>query len=468
MIAALKAHPVYSDVINKQFKAKLRNVSFHFTDIILRESVENLRLLFSHLYEHCRQELAASHSFPALTQPFRVEDRISTEFVSLIRTIIGINKFANEDEKTIVEGLPNLKIYLDTIITYFNQHPESHSQGPVSRETALAIRGNAIGLLIAQISSATMAIAECRVKGTTVGTNSLTVEQRKKIKAKYERYIHIGNQFRHAEILYTELPRRFRLKKTHAAQASIVSQATTRSLIHDRISRATTPLIEAEEVFSCIRQGLVEMLALFLKQDLDNPTKIKALRLALRTNNANHLQMVRLLIESGIELNDIDGNELPLILETVQTKPETENHLLMLLKLLVDIGNVDINASDRDGQTVLFVAIIDDMPEVAEWIMNHPKSDLRSDGIHLKTLKMLTTHVATGRAFESHILLMQSLQQKMGINRRPSSEAETADDSSIKFILHGFSQLRLEDRLSPVFNVRATERSLIGRQQFRM
>lgn len=465
LIAALETHPIYKDVINNQFKAKLRNVIFHINTAILRQHFDNLKLLFSHIYDHCRQELISSHSFPILPYPLIAEDRMSNKFKQLIENIIETHKVLCESENFYISELPNLKIYLNAIFEYFNNQPALHSQGKYPKQTAIAIRGNAIGYHLGRISGATMAISKNRAfntddfKGTPYGTHSLTLEQRRTIQNEYNQYIFAGNKFRHAEILYSDLLRKYKVKTIFKPIPPSFANPP-QSNISLKITQDNSPLIKDNDVLQCIRDYRkdidLDSLTLYLTQGINANLKQQVLRRILSKKHENQLQGLKLLIENGIELNYAKPDELPLSFEPFwHEKPKNEEHSISLLDLLFNVGNADINATAFSEWTLVSRLCANEHFKAAEWVLNHPKSDLKPNGIHAITLKYLNEIIQSRLASESHILLKQRIEREMGINQKQVisfNETET----SIAPILYGFNQLKLEDKFSLLFNTNAT------------
>lgn len=220
LITALDENAVFCNVLNTQFKSKLRNATFHWDRVLDGVAEGILRTLFLHMYEHCRCELASHHHFPSLADLIKENEKFESEFKWIVEKCINTHSVFYEWKESVLEKLAKQKSTLSEIIAYCNNDPTSHSKGEYKRKTAIAIRGNAIGLYIARLSAGAMSLLKGRAhqlakkkeEGIGIEASSLTQEEKKKVQQAYGRFIRHGCAFRHNELNYTELPKLFHVK----------------------------------------------------------------------------------------------------------------------------------------------------------------------------------------------------------------------------------------------------------------
>lgn len=224
LFTALEQNSVFADVLNNQFKKQFRNMAFHFCHLILeREPVVRLKLVFTHFYEHCRNELAAHYQFPSLADQIQETDKYKAESNDIkwiiISRCLDVHSVFYEYNRDILEQLTKDKAALITMIQRFNDNPAAHSIGRFPEETASAIRGNALGLHAARLSGGVMAVIHERTWDKAAAQYSgdvkpvgLTEAQKQQLKKDYGEFIKVGSDFRHNHILYTQLLKQFKVK----------------------------------------------------------------------------------------------------------------------------------------------------------------------------------------------------------------------------------------------------------------
>lgn len=224
LFSAFDKNTNYNNILNDQFRRKFRNTIYHLDCVFERTPVSTLKILILHFYEHCRSELSDHHDFPSVSNHVNEDEKLKLSFSNLLVSCLNIQSIYYEWKESVIIELAEKKENLSNIIQYFNKNPESHSLENFPREKSLAIRGNAIGLYIAQLSGAAMSLLKGRAYQTSendeIENASLTKEQKKEIEEKYGNFIQIGSAFRHNEILYSTLTEKFNIKIPECTQPS--------------------------------------------------------------------------------------------------------------------------------------------------------------------------------------------------------------------------------------------------------
>jgi hypothetical protein len=233
LLTALENDSVFSDVLNIQFRKKLRNAIYHFGCAVDNKSELSLKRLFLHIYEHCREELLTCHKFPSLAAEITHEEKSEASFQGLIMHFLETHRIFYEWKKGVVTELDQQKTILDAIIKFYNENTGAHFSGEFPKETALAIRGNAIGLHVARLSSGAMSLLDQRAfqmdDKNEIDFVSLTEEERASIEKKFDGFIKIGNDFRHNNIDYSCLPQKFNVSLPASGNQSVAEKSAEKN-----------------------------------------------------------------------------------------------------------------------------------------------------------------------------------------------------------------------------------------------
>jgi WD40 repeat protein len=218
LFSALVDHPQLSNLINLQYKKLFRKFAFHFNTAFIKQGLGSLIQLGRHFYEHCREELVLLHAFEKLSTPVSKEERLSPEFKNRLLCCLNLHSAFYEYNKSVVKNLAVDKAELDAAIVYLKKNPHTYCQGQRPTETSVAMCGNAIGLLVANLSANTMSL----LKNRTYSEEPLCQAERKVITVQYGQFVQIGTAFRHNRMLYTALPESFGIKLIQEPQRQIL------------------------------------------------------------------------------------------------------------------------------------------------------------------------------------------------------------------------------------------------------
>ena len=208
LFTAFDDHPHYADVLNFQYRKTFRKFAFHFKALLLKEGLESLKILAVHFYEHCREELMTVRNFMPLRRQCSHVDRFSANFKRWLVACLDSHPCFIEYNNRVIKMLADDKADLERVIAFLKKNPYAFSAGEQPNTTCLAICGNAVGLLVSNLSANTMSL----LKNRTYSTAMLSDEERRTVNNLYGKFVQIGIAYRHNKILYTALPGCFALK----------------------------------------------------------------------------------------------------------------------------------------------------------------------------------------------------------------------------------------------------------------
>lgn len=225
LFSALDNNPVYNDVLNSTYRKKFRTMVYHFSCISKID-----KSLASHFYSHCRNELAQAYRFPELNYKVDDNERTKKSFIHSLIFCLDLSSIMYEWKDSVIEELNKIQKNFSQTLKYFNDNPALHSSGRFPQKTALAIRGNIIGLYVARLSSGAMSLLKNKTLEGIVNDKFifaiLTAEEKKAIQKKYGKFITTGNAFRHTELAFSALPAMFAVKIEIPKKESIAKEVT--------------------------------------------------------------------------------------------------------------------------------------------------------------------------------------------------------------------------------------------------
>lgn len=228
LFTSLIDHPQLCGLINLQFKKIFRKFAYHFKRVFISQGLDAITLLASHFYEHCRKELECIQTFSKLTKPINIDERQHIKFKTKLLHFLNLHSIYYEYNDSLIENLSIDKAELDSIILALQKNPSIFWQNAQLSNTHLAICGNALGVLVGNISANTMSL----LKKRTYSEKTLNEAQRKTISAQYGHYVQIGAAFRHNKLSYTALPGSMGVELTQTPQKHLLRSNTKPVISH--------------------------------------------------------------------------------------------------------------------------------------------------------------------------------------------------------------------------------------------
>ncbi len=206
LLTALNNESAFSDILTTHLQKALRKRAFHFHFSFRQRNnrsidIKTLKMFISHIYEHCRLELANFSECPPLSFKTPESQRHTPEFKNLLRNCLDIHSVYYEFNQRLMDHLAEDSLQLTEIIALFNEDSQAFCSANHGLKTQQAIAGNALGLLVANLSASVMSLK----KGRTYSNAKLSETQLTEIQDQYGIYVSNGCAFRHNRMSYISM-----------------------------------------------------------------------------------------------------------------------------------------------------------------------------------------------------------------------------------------------------------------------
>ncbi len=206
LFTALSEHKAFADILTEHLQKAFRKKAFHFHFSFRNRSknavdVKTLKILAAHIYEHCRLELADFCACEPLSSAILEDQRFTLEFKSLLVKCLDTHAVYYEANQTLLDNLPKDSEELKQIIALVNEDTQIFCSPKDGIKTRQAIVGNAVGLLVANMSASVMSLCKER----TYSEQKLTERQKAEIQEEFGCYVQKGCAFRHNELSYMSI-----------------------------------------------------------------------------------------------------------------------------------------------------------------------------------------------------------------------------------------------------------------------
>lgn len=206
LFTALSEHKAFSDILTEHFQKAFRKKAFHFHFSFRKRfrnavDLETLKILATHIYEHCRLELADFCACEPLSSAVSEDQLYTVEFKSLLIRCLDAHAVYYEANQTLLDNLPKDSEQLKQIIALVNEDAQIFCSPKEGVKTRQAIVGNAVGLLVANMSASVMSLR----KGRTYSEQKLTEKQNAEIQEEFGCYVQKGCAFRHNELSFMSI-----------------------------------------------------------------------------------------------------------------------------------------------------------------------------------------------------------------------------------------------------------------------
>lgn len=205
LFTALSDHKAFEDILTVHLQKAFRKRALHF-HFSFRYRVNNaidlktLKLFVAHIYEHSRLELANFSKCLPLSFKAPEEQRYTPEFQALLGKCLDTHSVYYEFNKTLITNLEKDSEQLKEIIALINEDATIFCSPSNGIKTRQAITGNAVGLLVANISASVMSLTKDRTY-----SDKLEEKQKVEIRANYGFYVQNGSAFRHNKCSYMSM-----------------------------------------------------------------------------------------------------------------------------------------------------------------------------------------------------------------------------------------------------------------------